>query len=293
MTVVTLGAKAAPEDIMAVLDLDGCVILDRLASPELMGPAATALADLLEQSPPGAGAFCGSRTRRVASLIRRMPAIHHLVTNSTVLAVMAEIFGGHCDRFQLNVTQAIRIEPGEMAQALHRDDDLYPFHHDGYEVMVNCMWALTPFTAVNGGTCLVPGSHRWPVERPVHPDEIVAGEMAAGSVLIYYGSTYHGGGANTSSAPRDGLVIGYALGWVRQMENQYLAVPPEEARRLPEALQRLIGYQAHRPNLGWYECRDPIAILRDDAAAMAGAEDMFPVGHYERLQQNRAPEEVE
>lgn len=286
MNIVSLGAKADPADVCAVLEMDGCVVIDRLLPDDVIENVKTELDPLLSQCPVGEGTFGGHNTRRLSSLVRRTPATHPLIIHPLVLSVMAGVFSPRCDRFQLNVTQAIRIGPGEAAQSLHRDDDLYPFRHDGFEVMVNCMWALGPFTADNGATRVVPGSHRWPALRQASPNEVLAAEMTPGSVLIYYGSTYHGGGANQTSLDRDGIIIGYALGWVRQMENQYLAVPPEEARQLPEVLQRLIGYQAHRPNLGWYECRDPIALLRDDTRQTAGAEDMFAPGHHEKLAQN-------
>jgi ectoine hydroxylase-related dioxygenase (phytanoyl-CoA dioxygenase family) len=80
--------------------------------------------------------------------------------------------------------------------------------------------------------------------------------MPRGSVVIYYGSVFHGGGANSTDVPRIGIAFGYTLGWLRQEENQYLAVPPERARSLSPELQRLIGYCEHYPFLGWYEGQD-------------------------------------
>ncbi len=201
---------------------------------------------------------------------------------------MESLLGPHCDRIQLNVTQAIAIDPGEDPQAIHRDDDLYPFPHPGFEIMANCMWRYhrSPPTMARPSwfPAAICGSRTGRRSRP----KSVSAEMAPGSVLIYRGATLHGGGANRSAATRVGIIIGYALGWVRQMENQYLAVPPENARRLPESLQRLIGYQAHRPNLGWVDCRDPQALLTDDPSALKAAEDMFPDGHYEKLAGNTA-----
>jgi hypothetical protein len=71
------------------------------------------------------------------------------------------------------------------------------------------------------------------------------------------GSVLHGGGANvTEDQTRVGLAFGYTLGWLRQEENQYLAVPPEVAKGLPIELQRLIGYCEHAPLLGWTEGQD-------------------------------------
>ena len=98
----------------------------------------------------------------------------------------------------------------------------------------------------------MPGSGDWPDDREAQPDEIAQAVMDAGSVLIYTGSVFHGGGANTSDADRTGLNITYALGWLRQEENQYLSCPPEIARDLDPELQALIGYATGQYALGYY-----------------------------------------
>jgi ectoine hydroxylase-related dioxygenase (phytanoyl-CoA dioxygenase family) len=106
-------------------------------------------------------------------------------------------------------------------------------------------------TAENGATRVIPGSHRH--SDPWPPDEagLVQAEMPTGSALFYMGSTWHGGGANRSDAPRMGLINTYSLGWLRQETNQYLAVPPEIAAQYPPRIRRLIGYARHSPILGF------------------------------------------
>ena len=76
--------------------------------------------------------------------------------------------------------------------------------------------------------------------------------MPKGSLLLYLGSTFHGGGANQSDAPRSGLINTYSLGWLRQEENQYLTIPRDVADSYPEQIRRLMGYQAHGESLGVY-----------------------------------------
>ena len=70
-----------------------------------------------------------------------------------------------CGQYQLNLTQAIQIGPGEPQQIMHPDDPLFPYVHPGYEAMINCMWAVDEFTAENGATNVVPGSHKWETGR--------------------------------------------------------------------------------------------------------------------------------
>ena len=109
------------------------------------------------------------------------------------------------------------------------------------------MWAVTDFTEEMGATRVIVGSHLWeddPAE--VDPALTTGAVMSKGSVLVYTGSIYHGGGANHSDVHRIGINVGYSLGWLRQEENQYLACPPEIARTLPEGLLRLMGYRPRR-----------------------------------------------
>ncbi len=108
------------------------------------------------------------------------------------------------------------------------------------------MVALVDFTADNGSTLIVPGSHRWEAGRQATPDEIVPAEMPAGSAVVYLGSTIHAGGANiTRGAWRRGLHLSYVLGWLRTEENHYLSTPADQAFALPRGAQELLGYAVH------------------------------------------------
>src|SRR5262249_578664 len=114
------------------------------------------------------------------------------------------------------------------------------------------MWAMTDFTKANGATRIVPGSHRWPANRVPHEDEIASGEMPAGSVLFWTGGILHGAGANSSNEWGIGTFLSFSLGWLRQEENQYLDVPPEDALALPPDVRELVGYRMHA-GLGYSE----------------------------------------
>ena len=86
----------------------------------------------------------------------------------------------------------------------------------------------------------------------IEPEQVTQAEMHAGSVLVYSGSVFHGGGENRSDADRIGINITYTLGWLRQEENQYLTCPPEIAKDLDQPLQELIGYSMGQYALGYY-----------------------------------------
>ena len=142
--------------------------------------------------------------------------------------------------------------PGQGAQPIHRDRWAWGAHLKGLEPQLNTIWAVTDFTEANGATQVIPGSQAWPDDRRAEPHEIARATMKAGSVLVYTGSVFHGGGANDSDGDRWGLNITYALGWLRQEENQYLSCPPEIARTLSPELQSLLGYDLGGYALGYY-----------------------------------------
>jgi ectoine hydroxylase-related dioxygenase (phytanoyl-CoA dioxygenase family) len=192
-----------------------------------------------------------------------------MILHPILLAVADHVLLPWCARYQVNYTGVMHLGPGETAQALHRDAFYYPFRNPGPVTVQGSIWAVSDFTADNGATRIVPGSHLWDEERQPGPQEIVPAEMPAGSVLIYTNTLIHGGGANNSDAPRTGIGLNLSLGWLRQQENQYLTLPPAIAKTLPEKLQRLIGYDFGAPFLGAVEGANPHALLEDDANAMA------------------------
>ena len=90
--------------------------------------------------------------------------------------------------------------------------------------------------------------------------------MPAGSVLVWHGSLWHGGGANTTGERRIGLAMNYCAGYIRQQENQQLGIPHDVAARFEERLQRLCGYSVYHGLIGHIDKHDPIELLRDGDA---------------------------
>ncbi|MDF2828176.1 MAG: phytanoyl-CoA dioxygenase, partial [Mycobacterium sp.] len=177
-------------EIVDHLRQDGYVIVDDLASTDLMDTIDEELAPFLATTPTGYNAMIGKKTRRTGALIARSAACRDLVQDPTVLGVCKD-FLGHASAFQLMLTQVISIEPGESAQALHRDQnawDFYPFPDD-YHVQCNTLWAMSEYTAEMGATRIVPGSqaagHRKPTDYT--DADCIQAEMSRGSVLIYTG----------------------------------------------------------------------------------------------------------
>lgn len=246
-------AADTPVDVlMAVLDRDGALILDNANSPEATLSLKEELQPFVDATKPGQDGFTGFKTTRTGALVARSPLCRPLIQDPRILALCDKVLKPHCDRYQLHLSQVIRIMPGQAAQPLHRDRWAWGKHLKDVEPQLNTIWALTDFTKANGATQVVPASLDWPNKRVPQPEEITWAEMKAGSVLVYTGTVFHGGGANVSDTDRLGLNITYALGWLRQEENQYLSCPPDIAKTLDPELQHLIGYAMGSYALGYY-----------------------------------------
>jgi len=262
---------ADPAEISGHIHEHGFAIVDELADPAILDQLAAESAPYVEASHTGRDVYDGRHTRRTGALIARCPSARRLVMDPLVVATV-ERFLDRATTVQLHLTQIISIEPGETGQKMHRDQmafDFYAFPTD-YHVQCNTMWALSDFTAENGATHIRPGTGAMDDEQAERVEAIQA-EMKRGSVLFYDGKVLHGGGANTSDSVRQGVNITYAVGWVRQEENQYLACPPEIARTLDDALLKMMGYQQGAFALGYVgDQLDPLAALRgtDDKARL-------------------------
>ena len=274
-TIEHLSASATGAAAATLLARDGAVVIDELVAPSVMDAVRAELAPYLDATPYGPDEFSGKRTRRTGGLVARSATCRDLVMHPLVLDATRETLKD-ATSFQLHLTQVIAIGPGEPAQVIHRDQwafDFFPFPR-GYDVQCNTIWALTDFTERNGATRVIPKSNHLEDGLAFQESDTIPAEMRKGSVLLYSGSLYHGGGANRSDDVRAGINITYNRSWLRQEENQYLAVPREIARTLPVDLLRLIGYARGAYALGYVDdLRDPIDVLEIDAPS-AGFGDL-------------------
>jgi len=269
MAIEHLDPSTSADKIAEILERDGACIVDRLVDAQVLGKLRAELAPYIEATAMGTDSFSGRRTKRTGGLVARSETAREIVQNPLVLGAVKALLKG-ATSFHLHLTQVIAIGPDEPAQMIHRDQwafDFFPFPK-GYEVQCNTIWALTDFTEQNGATRVIPGSHLYDDGLKFEEKDTEPAEMSAGSVLFYTGAIYHGGGANRSDATRFGLNITYARSWLRQEENQYLSVPHDIARELPEPLLRLIGYARGAYALGYVDdLRDPIEVLRPEAGS--------------------------
>ena len=245
-----------------VLKQDGYLILPGLLTEAETAAMRRALAPWLQGQYFGRNDFEGTRSERVYALLAKDAALARMVEDPAILALVDQLLPAHD---LLSAFLAIHVHPGETAQAFHVDDVAggfalpSPRPHQGISVI----WALDDFTADNGATEVVPGSHRFGPERlPPSDSEAVKVLMPAGSAVIFLGNLQHRGGAHHGNANRLGVTTQYCAPWMRQIESMLLAVPPAQASQLSERVQALLGYSVVSPGfMGYVDGVHPRRLL--------------------------------
>jgi ectoine hydroxylase-related dioxygenase (phytanoyl-CoA dioxygenase family) len=212
---------------------------------------------------PSGNDFEGARTVRIYNLLVHGELYERIPLQETVLPVVEGVLDPGC---LISSLSSIVICPEEKAQPIHSDDILIPLEKPHRAIICNTMWALTDFTEANGATRLVPGSHLR--ENPNYGGdyETVPAEMRKGSVLVWDGALWHGGGANRTAERRYGIAMNYCAGFIRQQENQQLGVPAELARKFPTRLQQLRGYDVYNGLIGHIDKHRPLDLLMHDGS---------------------------
>lgn len=250
----------------ADLERDGFTILERII-PEDTIDALLADVHRLERdrgSQPANNRFEGGATTRTYNLLAHGDIWQQVPVQPQVLELIERVLGVEC---LVSSLASISLAPGETAQVLHADDQAMPLAKPHAATVANSMWALTDFTEENGATRIVPGSHGWPNPDYTRNDaqtDTIAAEMPRGSVLVWHGSTWHGGGANTSDEVRVGVAMNYCAGFIRQQENQQLGIPHDVAASFSPQLRQLCGFGMYRGLTGNIEKQSPAALLFGD-----------------------------
>ncbi|MCE2462097.1 MAG: phytanoyl-CoA dioxygenase family protein [Pseudomonadales bacterium] len=199
---------------------------------------------------------------RAHNLLGKTRCVDDLVCDPRLLALAQGVLG---DKIQVSVVAMFDLLPGAKAQGLHQDDGLWPLPRPHPPFVVNGVIAADDFTKENGATVLVPGSHKWHDQEVRQPPDVatVQVEMGAGSLLVWTGAMWHGGGANTTDQSRLAIAINFNLSYLRQQENQYIGVPREEVAKMPERLRRVLGYQHGMSFVGpgMVDLRDPLEMV--------------------------------
>ncbi len=250
--------------------------------PEFLSPLQLTRVNLLFDqmlgSHRGRNNFEGRQTERIYTLVARHRIFQDIVEDSRVLALCDALFLAN---YQLTASQAIVIGPGETAQPWHTDDSFYPLPRPRPMISLSTIVAVEDFTADNGGTEVIPGSHLWDDRKiaggyrtgEAETDPHFAArleqlsmpvEMPAGTCLVFAGTLLHRGGANRGRDTRRAFSNQYCEPWARPQENFFLAIPPAEVTRMSPRVQSLLGYSIHPPFMGQVSAYHPLKALAED-----------------------------
>jgi ectoine hydroxylase-related dioxygenase (phytanoyl-CoA dioxygenase family) len=246
---------------VAKIERDGYTVVEDAIERELVDRIAAELLRLEDELAvkPAANPFEGSRTLRIYNLLARAKVFEEIPVHASILPIVEGVLDRGC---LVSSLSSIAILPGEVPQPVHADDQLFPLPKPHVPIVCNTMWAITDFTAENGATRVVPGSHkadRSPDFGEAH--ETIAAAMPRGSVLVYHGSLWHGGGPNETAERRVGVAMNYCAGWIRQQENQQLGIPLATARGFSPRLRKLVGYGIYRGLVGHIDKCSPVDLL--------------------------------
>jgi ectoine hydroxylase-related dioxygenase (phytanoyl-CoA dioxygenase family) len=208
---------------------------------------------------PAQNVFEGVRTWRAYNLLAHGALWESIPVHPGVLPIVEGVLDPGC---LVSSLSSIAIGPGESPQPIHADDQLLPIAKPHVATVCNTMWALTDFSEANGATRIIPGSHKADHSPEFGKDyDSIPAEMKRGSVLIWHGSLWHGGGANTTDERRVGIAMNYCAGWVRQQENQQLGIDLDRVRGFEPRLQRLCGFGIYSGLIGHIDKRTPAEVL--------------------------------
>lgn len=210
---------------------------------------------------PADNLFEGRKTVRIYNLLVHGKLYQKIPVHENVLPLVERVLDTGC---LVSSLSSIAICPGEDPQPIHADDQLIPIPKPHIPTVCNTMWAFTDFTDENGATRLVPGSHKAD-KNPAYGDEFetIPAEMPRGSVMVYHGSLWHGGGTNKTDKRRIGVAMNYCAGFIRQQENQQLGIPQALAKTFSPRLQELVGYSVYAGLIGHIDKKHPGGLLKD------------------------------
>jgi len=227
------------------LDHDGFLPLGGILAPDQLGRLRDRLSELMlaEGDQAGMEVHQEAGTDRLSDLVNKGAVFEICFTHPRILAAIAHVLAADFQLSSLNYRAAL---PGQGHQALHADwrEPVTP----GEFRVCNSIWLLDDFTADNGPTRVVPGSHLFgtlpkdemPDPAAPHPNEKIL-LAPAGTVVIFNSHLWHGGTLNRTTAQRRALHSYFCRRTERQQLDQQAYLRPETYARLSPAARYMLG----------------------------------------------------
>tara|TARA_Y100000588_G_C14178352_1_gene892449 strand:- start:424 stop:1194 length:771 start_codon:yes stop_codon:yes gene_type:complete len=228
------------------LDEKGFVLLENMLTSDetdALRERAMAVADA-ERAADNGFVYIDGHAQRVWNLVNKGEIFEQAIQRPEILGFMRHLLG---DTVTLSSFTVNIISPGADATDYHLDRPLsdVPVPRASWPFSANSMWFLDDFTATNGATWVVPGSHKRLVDVPdagVEYDDAVQALGPRGSVMIMNGSIWHRSGANTSAGDRVALLGFFCRAFLKPQQDHLRLVGEEVVARATPTLRQLLGH---------------------------------------------------
>ncbi len=141
-------------------------------------------------------------------------------------------------------------EKGYYPQVLHIDQSpLSPWITEEAPALVNTLYIPQDVNEENGGTLIIPGSHKSIIKAGSNGDvgklnPAINLEASAGTIMLFDGRLLHGTGVNKTSKIRFVAAMSNVKSWMRSQENWIISVDPEIIKNASPKLLHRMGMQA-------------------------------------------------
>lgn len=237
---------------MGELDRQGLVVVPDVLAPDRLQEMRDEVDRLIAEDMAKGAQVSGfsydpdDRNIRIVDLVPRSEALRGLAEHPLALAFANHLLGPD---FRLSNFSGNRTNPGSGRMGMHADQGFLPAPWPPYAMAINIGWALDDFTADNGGTCYIPGSHKRDhgPEWDGHYPEAQALTCRAGSFFAMDGRTWHQTGANvTQNRSRTGLFAYYVRPFLVTQRPWPDLISPSQQSRLSPEMARLLGFESPR-----------------------------------------------
>ena len=196
--------------------------------------------------------FDRGRSQRIFNLINKDTAFAPLLEHPRVLEIMDRELGRDSVLLDVSVNH---VGPGTDSGGWHVDSPIsqMPAPFPEFTLGIQTVWMLDDFSADNGATHVVRGSHETLQQPPSGRSEIeneAVLEGPAGSLALWLSQTWHRHGANVTDSPRCGVVVQYGRSWVKPFVDLRSPMTADQAAELSPRLRYMMGCNANAPVRG-------------------------------------------
>jgi ectoine hydroxylase-related dioxygenase (phytanoyl-CoA dioxygenase family) len=222
------------------IEVYGFTLVERVLTPQEIEPIKQAL--IRCEREVGEEHTFGGPARHVSNLPTLDPLFFPVIDHPRVLPILEQVLGKSLILGSLN---ARIVRPGDGEQKIHGDIPGEMLNMAA-PVMMNTVWMLDDFTTENGATRIVPGTHKSGFAAPPEGMDVKYIHQAtapAGSVLIFNGQCWHGGGRNRSDRNRHALFGHYRKHMLLFQNDPHDGFPPEWFALLTPRQKELLRMQ--------------------------------------------------